>query len=147
MTLSILKSGSSQSHRFFKSEQTKRQLMALSSNIEVIRHPNASKNTWCHNENIVIVDRNVAYVSCVEFNYGDYDDMNHSVDDETGCRFPGVDYVQPHPEMHQPVRSPRNTASSTIPAAGSAKYFQIQTYPNALSLIYREYNCHSSWRT
>lgn len=92
----------------YKSESVKRYLMSLSTNIEVIRHPSAGKNTWSHHDNVIVVDRNVAYISGLELCYGCYDDSNNSVDDETGCRFPGPDYVQPHPSLHCPVRTPQS---------------------------------------
>ena len=103
----------------YKSEHTKRVLTSLSANIEVIRHPGALKHTWSHHENVVIIDRNVAYVSGVDLSYGSYDDSNNSVDDETGCRFPGPDYIQPHPALHCPVRVAQNAVAGQNTTTGA----------------------------
>jgi len=84
------------------SNNTKKKLESLSSNIHVIRHPNklfggATAVWWSHHEKLVIIDRNIAFVGGIDVAFQRWDDDRHDVVDEDGIKYPGNDYRQPAP--------------------------------------------------
>ncbi|PRP76312.1 phospholipase D1 [Planoprotostelium fungivorum] len=88
------------------SAQTKRKMLSLHENIQVIRHPPLEPLNWSHHQKTVVVDGDIAFVGGMDLCYGRWDTQDHRCVDNCHLNtlWPGKDYANPnkrsldHPE-------------------------------------------------
>jgi phosphatidylserine/phosphatidylglycerophosphate/cardiolipin synthase-like enzyme len=98
------------------SYQVKSFLQNLSSQIKVIRITK-NPNVGYQNEKLVVIDRVVAFTGSFDINFGQFDDYSKLVEDESGIKFPGHDYLQPCSGIMKPVRTiPRPVHKKSSPS-------------------------------
>ena len=79
------------------SKHSKRVLVGLDSNIQVIRHPKDTFDLlWSHHEKLVVIDQRVGYVGGVDLCWGRFDVNEHPLYEACNVdgmyMFPGIDY-------------------------------------------------------
>ena len=79
------------------SKHSKRTLVNLDSNIQVIRHPKDTFDLlWSHHEKLVVIDQRIGYVGGIDLCWGRFDVNEHPLyegwDVNGMYMFPGIDY-------------------------------------------------------